>query len=383
MIYHTKILVFLPNYLPGYKAGGILKTISNTVDHLGFINEFKIVTRDRDLGDKKAYDNIIIDQWNKIGKNNILYLSPKNITILSLSGILRDNKFDIIYLNSFFDTVFTLKIFLLTFFTKYKGKRIIIAPRGELCSGCLSIKPLKKHFYIFLIKKLFKLDSFIWQASSNFEKIDIQNILNLESKNIKIALDLPKKEIIDYNFNYKRNEVLSIVFLSRITREKNLDYALDILSKVKRPVIFDIYGTKEDISYWVKCESIIKKLPENIIVQYRGNLQPNLVANILCKYDCFFLPSKGENYGHVIIESLTAGTPVLISNLTPWQNLDIDEMGWDIDLHNKQGFVDILESIHYKDVIDREIIAKKIITGINKRIINASILKDNLELFTN
>ena len=145
MIYHTKILVFLPNYLPGYKAGGILKTISNTVDHLGFINEFKIVTLDRDLEDKKAYDNIIIDQWNKIGKNNILYLSPKNITILSLSGILRDNKFDIIYLNSFFDTVFTLRIFLLTFFTKYKDKRIIIAPRGELCSGCLSIKPLKKH----------------------------------------------------------------------------------------------------------------------------------------------------------------------------------------------------------------------------------------------
>ena len=35
-----------------------------------------------------------------------------------------------------------------------------------------------------------------------------------------------------------------------------------------------------------------------------------------------FLPSKGENFGHIIMESLAASTPVIISDLTPWKDLE-------------------------------------------------------------
>ena len=59
--YKPIILVFIGNYLPGYKAGGILRNIANTVDHLSEEFEFKIVTRDRDLGDEKPYQNIILN----------------------------------------------------------------------------------------------------------------------------------------------------------------------------------------------------------------------------------------------------------------------------------------------------------------------------------
>ncbi len=39
----TKILVFIPNYLPGYKSGGILRSVVNTVDWLNNDFEFWIV----------------------------------------------------------------------------------------------------------------------------------------------------------------------------------------------------------------------------------------------------------------------------------------------------------------------------------------------------
>jgi glycosyltransferase involved in cell wall biosynthesis len=61
-------------------------------------------------------------------------------------------------------------------------------------------------------------------------------------------------------------------------------------------------------------------------------------------YDLFFLPTRGENYGHVILESFLAGTPALIADTTPWRNLEEAGIGWDLALDDEQGFV---SRIHY------------------------------------
>ena len=39
--------------------------------------------------------------------------------------------------------------------------------------------------------------------------------------------------------------------------------------------------------------------------------------------DFLILPTKGENFGHVIAESLSASLPVIISQNTPWRNLQL------------------------------------------------------------
>jgi glycosyltransferase involved in cell wall biosynthesis len=71
-----------------------------------------------------------------------------------------------------------------------------------------------------------------------------------------------------------------------------------------------------------------------------GVLEHKEVANVFRAHDLFFFPTHGENYGHVIMESLLAGTPVLISNTTPWLNLDKAGIGWDLPLDNMAEFVD-------------------------------------------
>ena len=57
---------------------------------------------------------------------------------------------------------------------------------------------------------------------------------------------------------------------------------------------------------------------------------------IFLKNDLFVFPTLGENFGHVIFESLEASTPVLVSDQTPWksnykrglQTLPLDEDKW-------------------------------------------------------
>ena len=70
----------------------------------------------------------------------------------------------------------------------------------------------------------------------------------------------------------KETGELKLFYLSRIAKVKNLHYALDVLSKIKTEgrITYDIYGSLEDKTYWKECETIIKKLPSNIKVNYKG-----------------------------------------------------------------------------------------------------------------
>ena len=50
------------------------------------------------------------------------------------------------------------------------------------------------------------------------------------------------------------------------------------------------------------------------------------------------MPTLGENYGHAIFEAMTTGVPVMISDQTPWRNLEQMKVGWDIPLQMKDKF---------------------------------------------
>src|ERR1019366_845272 len=76
-----------------------------------------------------------------------------------------------------------------------------------------------------------------------------------------------------------------LAFLSRISRMKNLDGALNLLSGVSGEVYFRIYGPIEDRGYWEACQGIISRMPANIGVEYRGEVQHGDVEAVLSDCD--------------------------------------------------------------------------------------------------
>jgi glycosyltransferase involved in cell wall biosynthesis len=133
--------------------------------------------------------------------------------------------------------------------------------------------------------------------------------------------------------------------------------------------------------YWKECQKLMANLPENVSVNYLGSVNPTEVVNIFSCYDLFLLPTAGENYGHVIAESLTAGTPVLISTETPWRNLQADGLGWDIDLAQMDSFVEIIEMAAL--LSDDERLRKRALikSKIMERLLDPSVLEANRQLF--
>ncbi len=104
---------------------------------------------------------------------------------------------------------------------------------------------------------------------------------------------------------------------------------------------YDIYGPVGDWAYWEKCVEASRKLPAHIQVAYRGVLSSGTMEGFR-KYHFLFLPTLGENFGHVIVEAMDLGCPVIISDRTPWRGLEVQKAGWDISLSDEDKFVDVI-----------------------------------------
>jgi glycosyltransferase involved in cell wall biosynthesis len=383
-----KIIIFTPYFVPGFKGGGPIKSVQNIVQHLAGEFEFWIVTHDRDLGDGRPYPNVGINKWNTVKNANVFYASSDRLTFSSLTKIINDTQCDVVYLNSFFNVNFATKILMARRFGLLADiKSIILAPRGEFSSGALQIKSFKKRIFIFLTKLIGLYKNVFWQATSQLERKDIIKVLSVKEESVLLATNLPQKtsELPEPNSSDREprssDSILKIVFLSRISPKKNLSYALKVLKKVKVPIRFDIYGPKEDENYWLLCQKLTVMIPSNIHVTYCGSVHPAEVSHVFSNYDLFFLPTQGENYGHVIAESLSVGTPVLISDQTPWRNLHKTGLGWDLPLSGEADYVKAIESYFTLSAEEHVAQRKRVIENSYKRIFNSADIDANRLLF--
>jgi glycosyltransferase involved in cell wall biosynthesis len=189
----------------------------------------------------------------------------------------------------------------------------------------LGLKSSKKRLYIALAKRLGVYRRITWQASSAVEAEDIRRIMGVSAGSIVIApnlLPFASQMLHDSasdNLPERAPGPLRIVFLSRISPMKNLDYLIKLLQRITSPVVFNIFGPAEDDGYWANCRQLLGGLPPNVTADYCGAVASAQVPAIFAQHDLCGRPTRGENFGHVIFESLNAGTPVLLSDRTPWQ----------------------------------------------------------------
>ncbi|MHC4165483.1 MAG: glycosyltransferase [Planctomycetota bacterium] len=120
-----------------------------------------------------------------------------------------------------------------------------------------------------------------------------------------------------------------VLFMSRLSPEKGLDLLIPVWAELVKTSSYKeallVVAGPDDRGYGGIVETMIEKCDVGSHTLLTGMVQGAKKLALLQRADIFVLPSYSENFGIVIAEALSCGTPVLTTTGTPWKELeDID-----------------------------------------------------------
>ena len=334
-----KILIIMGGFFPGKEFGGPPVSVDNFCSLLSGYVCCYVVTHNHDLGETTPYSGIK-DGWNDRGNAKVKYVRDSKYNSRTFEGVIREIQPNYIYLQGLFQDC----IFPCLWLAKKHHINVVLAPRGELCKGAFR-KKYKKLPYIAILRMMSLLKEVHFQSTSEEETLAIKKYLGVSSERIHLLTNIPSIPHDLPDRMVKDAGVGRFVFVSRILWKKNLLSAIEFLSGVEGKAVFDIYGPKEEENYWVKCENAISKLPGNVTVNYRGVLNHEEIHKVFSQYDAFLFPTLSENYGHVIAEALVAGCIPIISDQTPWNDINVKGAGWALSLSDENRFRQVIQEV--------------------------------------
>lgn len=349
-----KLLIMASLFYPQKKGGGPTISLMNLVNAIK--NEFRIyvISHNFEVGSAEPLEGVE-SGWNLLPFGKVYYFPHGKNTMKNIYKLIEEINPDVIYQNSFFTYEETISV--LRYKKKHQEVGVVIAPRGEICENRFNTRKFKKVCYVTVLRTLGLLKHVYFQATGKDEFKDMEKHLGIS-----------RKQMVDINnFSYadednitaieKKKGELSLCYIARIQDTKNLLYAVERLANLKGNIIYDIYGAKENQSYFDKCFAV--PLPSNIKLNYCGLINHDEVGKTLSKYHAYYMPTIGENYGHSIVESMLHHRPVIISDKTPWNGINEAGGGYAIPLADKKGFEDALDNLCRMDNEEYQTMCKK------------------------
>lgn len=339
----SKSLLFIADYFDSKQnAGGAPVSLQNLVNLLlkeGF--KCNVVARNKHFDTKDKFKSQL-DKSTQSEQLTVDYID--GFLPYIIFKIIRNSSFSILYLNSFFSVLSIFSVFYFYFFQS--KKKLIISTKGELYESALrSNNYFVKLVYIWFFNTF--LSSRVVFHFSSAEELSISQ-KRLKISSFYIAADIYNVENVQCN-KPKNKQELNIVFISRIDKKKNFKYACEVIANLDIRVNFDVFGVIADRQYFENSVAQLTEKHKYVNFNYNGGLSQDQVRSTFSNYDAFLFPTKGENFGYVVLESLDAGCPVLLSqDTTLWNDLSEYNAGFNIPFEEIDEWVRCLKHIYYE-----------------------------------
>lgn len=323
-----KIIITIDWFLPGTNSGGPVSSVANLLQHIHEF-EFYIITRNTDYCSTEVYSEITSNAWNTLMPNvQVYYFSKDRLTKKNLKRVMQEVEASSIYINGIYSKFFS---FYPVKIAEKLGLKTVVAARGMLSPHAVAVKPIKKKAFLKLANAKKHYKNVYFHATQEEEKHHIQSCIK-HFKSIEVIPNFPRKvNPSEIKPILKKKGEVRFITLGRISEEKGTLLSIQALQHIEGKVNLDLYGTIYDRTYWEKCQQLIQTLPKRVEVNYKGNLSTDKVMTTIGDYHFLLLPSKGENFGHSIIETFLASRPVIISKHTPWKELQAKNIGFDVE----------------------------------------------------
>lgn len=365
-----QLIQICPTYRPAYTYGGPTVSISMLCEHMqeSCIKPLVLTTTGNGNTELNVIRNSIVNvagvqvrYFRRVTKDHS-HFSPA--LCLHLWRHIRNNKKSrcdelIIHIHSWWNLV---SIFSCLIARLYNIKTII-SPRGMLTTFSFNNTrgPVKKLIHLLVGKWL--LNGSYLHATSEKEKQDIlsflqpihisviPNMVRVANSNMaRISKWKPE------SFKIDSSQTLSLLFFSRIDEKKGIEVLFQAVSELKIKYSLTIAGTGS-ITYINKLKTLCKTLGIEQRVRWIGSISYDEKFDVLSNYDLMILPSYNENFANVVVESLSVGTPVLVSDQVGLADYVIKtKLGW----VSKLSFADFAAQINHISTDRKKLLEIKI-----------------------
>lgn len=270
---------------------------------------------------------VIWDEWIDVDGINTIYCSSTSKISFDIirHSIKKIKKVDTVVLSS----ACYIPNIIIAIIAKLKRKKIIWSPRGELFDSAVNGSIGKKSYFA-VLRLLFGRKA-LFHATSEAEKETV--IKYFPHSSVVIIpnyMEVPDKEDVKSDYS-------DFLYVGRIAPIKALEKLIEglSLSKLfrKMPCHMILVGgvEKQFEDYYKELINQINNLSLQDKVIFKGSLtgKDKYKAYAAARYS--FLVSNSENFGNVVIEALSQGTPVVTSKGTPWAQLPELKAGFWID----------------------------------------------------
>ncbi|WP_029286632.1 XrtY-associated glycosyltransferase XYAG1 [Pedobacter sp. R20-19] len=356
-----KIIHITASYKPAYIYGGPIQsvgklceaTISDTHQQHIDLEVFTTTANGKNELPVETKKPLMIDgvrvtyfeRWTK----DHSHFSPDLLLGLqkALKQAQQKNEQIIIHIHAWWNLVSVLSCLI----AKWYNIPVVLSPRGMLTNYSQNNRhaSIKSLFHRLIGKHL--LEYCHIHATSTQEKENIQSIIQPKTITIihnlvNIPSDLSNSDESNMNKeNLGLIDKFKIIFLSRIEEKKGLPLLFNALAKIQMPFTLTIAGTGlDEYIASLKKQAIILKIDDQI--QWVGQVSNNEKFKLLAQHDLLVLTSYNENFANVIIESLSVGTSVLISDQVGLSSyVKTKQLGWITTLNPNDILKTISEAI--------------------------------------
>ena len=229
-------------------------------------------------------------------------------------------------------------------YPSWAGKKnsipVISSPRGTLSKWSFNSGAYAKKFFWPLLQKpaLENITCFHATSINEYEEIRSHGFQQPVAV-IPNGIDIPEQ------LQNNRKRAKTLLFLGRVHPKKGIDLMLNAWLQVQSYFPewnIVIAGSDLDILGRGGYLKKIKQYSEEIgckRVDFIGPVYGEEKLNTYKNASLFVLPTYSENFGMTVAESLSVGTPAIVSHGAPWQGLIENKAGWWIE-GNVEQFAD-------------------------------------------
>ncbi|WP_256009561.1 XrtY-associated glycosyltransferase XYAG1 [Desertivirga xinjiangensis] len=331
-----KILQLTASYKPAYVYGGPTMSVSKLSEALSKASiDLEVITTTANglselpvqPGKQVNVDGVQVTYFRRLTKDHT-HFSPFLFKYLlgKLNKLSKETptSMPIVHIQAWWNLVSIFSCLI----AKRKKIPVVLSPRGTLSNYSFGNRNsgIKDYIHRFLGKVLLQYCHF--HVTSEKEKDDILGLVRPKSISVIPNFVKVPEEYKTAQESYLNEKPLRLLFISRVEEKKGLELLFDALKNVPFEWELSIAGTGSE-DYLLKLKKVAATLGLTDRIFWLGHIGNDLKFDLMQRHHVMVLPSYDENFANVVIESLSVGTAVLVTeNVGLSAYIKENNLGW-------------------------------------------------------